>query len=124
MADCFIELEKWPEAIQSCLSSFSYDSPRGENCCRLGYIYLQQNDIHKAISWYKLASTVEIPETKSPFINRACYTWLPHLQLCLCYSKLGDLLTAQKHNELAAEFVPDNPHVKHNQVFFSSALPN
>lgn len=74
IADCYIHLKNWPNTIKSCVDSFHYDAPRGENCCRLGFSYLQQNDIQPAISWYKLATVVEIPETKSPFINHACYT--------------------------------------------------
>ncbi|WP_308345873.1 tetratricopeptide repeat-containing glycosyltransferase family 2 protein [Priestia aryabhattai] len=120
MADCYIHLKNWPNAIKSCIDSFHYDAPRGENCCRLGFSYLQQNDIQQAISWYKLATVVEIPETKSPFINHACYTWLPNLQLCLCYSKLNDFHNAKKHNDIAASFVPNDPHVRHNQEFLSS----
>ncbi|MCM3197186.1 tetratricopeptide repeat-containing glycosyltransferase family 2 protein [Priestia megaterium] len=121
-ADCYIFLQRWRDAIKSCIHSFAYDTPRGENCCRLGFIYLQQNNIPQAISWYKLATVIEPPETKSPFINRACYTWLPHLQLCLCYSKLDDFHKAKEHNDIAASFVPNNPHVKHNQEFLSSIL--
>ncbi|WP_235822102.1 tetratricopeptide repeat-containing glycosyltransferase family 2 protein [Gottfriedia luciferensis] len=117
MADCFINLQNWEKAINSCLKSFYYDGPRGENCCRLGYIYLQQGDYSRAISWYKLATLVSVPET-SPFINQACYTWLPHLQLCLCYSRLGDQVTAKKHNDLAANYVPNNPSVLYNQEYF------
>jgi glucose-1-phosphate thymidylyltransferase len=70
---------------------------------------LQQDNIRQAISWYKLATVIEIPET-SPFVNRVCYTWLPHLQLCLCYSKLGDFYKAQKHNEIASYVHQDGPY--------------
>ncbi len=120
MADCYLNLGERDLATSSCLKSFTYDSPRGENCCRLGYIYLQQDDYHRAISWYKIATLVDIPEQKSPFINNACYTWLPHLQLCLSYSRLGDQVTAKKHNDIAASFAPNNPSVKHNQAYFNS----
>jgi glycosyltransferase involved in cell wall biosynthesis len=120
MADCYINLGEWDQATNSCIKSFIYDGPRGEVCCRLGYIYLQQNDYHRAISWYKLATLVDVPEQKSPFINMACYTWLPHLQLCLSYSRLGDQVTAKKHNDIAASFAPNNPSVKYNQAYFSS----
>ncbi|RMA95428.1 tetratricopeptide repeat-containing glycosyltransferase family 2 protein [Priestia megaterium] len=121
MADCYIYLKDWSNAIDSCINSFRYHAPRGETCCRLGFIYLQQNCIEKAISWYKLATEIEIPNT-SPFVNKPCYTWLPHLQLCLCYSKLSKFQEAKKHNSLAASFVPDNPHVKHNENFLHSVL--
>ena len=117
MADIYINMQMWNNAIDACMNSFKYDTPRGENCCRLGFLYLYQKKFHTAISWYKLATLVEIPEAKSPFINRACYTWLPHLQLCLCYSILGDFHQAKKHNDLAAAIVPTNRQVKHNQEF-------
>ena len=122
MADCYIHLKNWSDAISSCINSFNYDAPRGENCCRLGFIYLQQNNIHQAISWYKLATVLEPSELESPFINHACYTWLPHLQLCVCYSKLGDFHKAKKHNDFAALSAPDNPHIRHNQEFLRSVL--
>jgi len=117
MADCYLNLDLNEEAISSCLRSFSYDSPRGENCCRLGYIYLQQGDYARAISWYKIATLIDLP-VNSPFINQVCYTWLPHLQLCLCYSRLGDQLTAKKHNDIAASYAPSNPSVIYNQEYF------
>ncbi|WP_255294774.1 glycosyltransferase [Bacillus sp. AFS041924] len=119
LADCYLNRNELEKAISSCLRSFSYDGPRGENCCRLGYVYLQKGDYTRAISWYKLATLVDVP-TSSPFINQVCYTWLPNLQLCLCYSRLGDQLTARKYNDLAASYVPNNPSVLHNQAYFRS----
>ncbi|MBP3953642.1 glycosyltransferase [Bacillus sp. YZJH907-2] len=119
LADCYLHQEKWDNAIRSCIDSFLYDGPRGEICCRLGYIYLERNDLLQSISWYKIATMVSLPE-HSPFINRACYTWLPHLQLCVCYDRLGDTLTAKKHNDIAASFVPNNPSVLYNQEYLRS----
>lgn len=118
MSDCLTQTKDWLPAIRSCLKSFEYDTPRGENCCRLGSIYLQQNDYERAIFWYKLATQVELPETKSPFIERSNYTWLPHLQLCLCFDRLGKHSEAKKHNELASEFVPNHPAILYNRKYF------
>ncbi|MCM2979036.1 MULTISPECIES: tetratricopeptide repeat-containing glycosyltransferase family 2 protein [Priestia] len=122
MADCYIHLKNWNEAINCCINSFHYDAPRGENCCRLGFLYLQESKFSQAISWYKLATVVDSSRLKSPFINHACHTWLPHLQLCLCYSKLGEFKVAKEHNDLAAQYAPNNPCVKHNQAFFKSII--
>ena len=118
ISDCLLQTKDWLPAIQSCLKSFEYDTPRGENCCRLGSIYLQQNDYERAIFWYHLATQVAILENKSPFIDRSCYTWLPHIQLCLCYDRLGKYDEAKKHNELAAEYVPNHPAVLYNRKYF------
>lgn len=35
-------------------------------------------------------------------------------------SKLNDFYNAKKHKDIAASFVPNDPHVRHNQEFLSS----
>jgi glycosyltransferase involved in cell wall biosynthesis len=122
LADCYIALVDWHSARKACISSFQYDTPRGEICCRLGYIHLELNLLDAAVFWYTLATVVEIPDGKSPFVNRACYTWLPNLQLCVCYSRLEKFKEAKKHNDLAASYVPTNQHVLHNQKYLKGVL--
>lgn len=117
LADCYKHLDQKEKAIESCVRSFTYDTPRGEICCRLGFIYLNQSDYHKAIAWYKIAANLNIPEN-SPFLERHCYTWLPNLQLCLCYSKIGNNVEAKKYNEIAASFNPSHPSIQYNQRYF------
>ena len=39
LGDCYAKLGSWEKAIESCVKSFRYDVPRGENCTRIGYIY-------------------------------------------------------------------------------------
>ena len=36
--------------------------------------------------------------------NKEYYTWLPHLQMCLCYYKLGDSEKAEEHNLIAYKY--------------------
>ncbi|MFS0667740.1 glycosyltransferase [Peribacillus frigoritolerans] len=120
LADCHIQLKDWSSAVQSCLKSFEYDTPRGEICCRLGYIHMEQHEYERSIFWYNLATQIEIPETKSPFIERNCYTWLPHIQLCVCFDRIGKLEEAKRHNELAAEYFPDHPSIDYNRSYFQS----
>jgi Tfp pilus assembly protein PilF len=46
------------------------------------------------------------------------YTWLPHVQLCLCYDRLGQHEKANEHNETALSFHPTHPSMLYNKEYF------
>lgn len=118
-AECYLELGNWKESVHSCLHSFIYDTPRGEICCHLGYLFLQKNEYQKAIYWYRSAIEGPRPDN-SYFIREACYTWLPHIQLCICYDRIKEYEKAIYHNEQAAKFIPNDPSIHHNREYFSN----
>ncbi len=122
LADCFHRLGNKEQALHYIFKSFEYDTPRAEFCCRLGYLFLNKQDYEKAIFWYELATKLEMPRDSLGLVNHACWTWLPHLQLCVCYSKIGDFSLAHHHNELAREVVPTNNHVLHNKAYLEKVL--
>ncbi len=121
LGDCYAKLGSWEKAIESCVKSFRYDVPRGENCTRIGYIYMEQQKYNEAIFWFKLATEVPMA-TESPFHSPASYTWLPYLQMCICYSKLGEQDKAYYYNELAAAYVPNNAAIEYNRKYFRSVF--
>ena len=118
IADCLLALNKPEEHLDYVYKSFNYDTPRAEFCCRLGFYYLQANQLKQAAFWYKIAKELEPPGDCLGLINNACWTWLPHLQLRVCYDRLGKHDLACKHNELAAAFVPDHSGVLYNRKYF------
>jgi glycosyltransferase involved in cell wall biosynthesis len=122
LADCFYHLGDQERALRYIYKSFEYDTPRAEFCCRLGYHFLNKNQYQMAVFWYKLATQLEKPAESWGLLNHACWTWLPHLQLCLCYSLLGEYKLAFEHNEIARQYIPNNPSVLHNKSFLESIL--
>ncbi|MFB9330814.1 glycosyltransferase [Paenibacillus aurantiacus] len=122
LADCFHELGDREQEYASILRSFQYDRPRAEFCCRLGYHFLQSNEIQTSIFWYKLATTLERPKDHLGFHNRACSTWLPHLQLCVCYDRMGDLDSAYHHNEIARSYHPTDSRIVHNKQYLETMI--
>ncbi|WP_208403093.1 hypothetical protein [Paenibacillus sp. BK720] len=54
--------------------------------------------------------------------NTACSTWLPHLQLCVGYDKLGEWLKVCEHNEIARAYRRDHPSVLHNKTYLEGFL--
>lgn len=122
LAQCFEKLGQKDKELEFILKSFEYAPPRAEFCCRLGYYFLGAKQYEKGIFWYKLATQLEKPkESWGPMIE-ACWTWLPHLQLCVCYDRLGKHELAYLHNEIARKYRPDNTQVLYNKKYLEGVL--
>jgi glycosyltransferase involved in cell wall biosynthesis len=119
LSDCFRELGNIQQAKAKALHSFSFDLPRAENCCRLGSLYMLENDFSKAIFWYKMASELTKPLDHYAVLQHACWSWLPHLQLAVCYDRIGQYERASAHNEMAAEYIPNDSKVLANRAYFA-----
>ncbi|AYD39067.1 glycosyltransferase family 2 protein [Clostridium fermenticellae] len=122
LADCYHELGYRDKELNSILRSFKYDYPRPEFCCRLGYYFLEKNNFNAAILWYKLAADPSKLVVNSGFSQPTFSTWLPHLQLCVCYYKIGNNKLAYLHNEVARQYRPNDKNILSNKEFFESIL--
>ncbi|MFC4777726.1 glycosyltransferase [Paenibacillus sp. GCM10023252] len=122
LADCFAHLDRHEDALRYALRSFEYDTPRAEFCCRIGYWFLQQERYQTAVHWYKTASELDDPKARMSLTNRACQTWLPHLQLCVCYDRLGMTELAYEHNERALAYRPADSVILNNKRYLEGIL--
>ena len=123
MADCYFELKEKDKAIAATLRTFSYDMPRPEACCRIGFYFMEQLKNNEAIYWYKHALLHSKSEESSLSLqNPAFSTWLPHLQLCVLYDRLKDYQTAYMHNEIARKYKPNSEKVLYNKKYFDNIL--
>ena len=120
-AYCHKELGHDREALAALLRSFAYDCPRAEVCCEIGLWFFQREQYRQAAYWYALALTCARDDRRGGFVSPDCYGYLPCIQLCVCYDRLGDPSKAKEFNELAALFKPDSPAVLHNREIFQTA---
>lgn len=118
-ADCLQQLGELRRAKTMALASFAYALPRAENCCRLGYYHMLEEDYEGAAYWYEAAAAARKPAGTQAILRHACWTWLPHLQLCVCYHKLGRNEEAARQNEQAARFIPKDSRIVQNRTFFA-----
>ncbi|WP_141504225.1 glycosyltransferase [Paenibacillus luteus] len=116
-AECYFNLGRLNQAKLKATQSFSYALPRAENCCRMGQFYLSENCYQEAICWYRLATELDMPTDSSALLLHSCWTWLPHLQLCVCYDRLGDYKLAYQENERAAEYIPNDKRILSNRAY-------
>lgn len=98
--------------------SFQVDTPRADICCSLGEYYIEKSKLKQAAFWYRTALDCIHEKGNLSADNKPYYTWIPSLQLCLCYFKMGNLNCSYFFNELAATFVPNSDKVEYNRNYF------
>ncbi|WP_113926875.1 glycosyltransferase [Bacillus sp. P14.5] len=110
------------KAKASCFHSFHTGLPRAEFCCRLGYCFKQEERIDESLFWFKLATQLEKPHLHDSLYEEGCWSWVPHLELCVCYYKKGDYEASNHHNNLAAQYQPNNKRILHNKELLEKLL--
>ncbi|MCY6485792.1 glycosyltransferase family 2 protein [Clostridium aestuarii] len=120
ISDSYYFTKNIEAAKKYCYKSFEYAMPRAEFCCKLGFCFLSQNKLNEAVFWYELATKLKKPDNCWGFLDDSSWTWLPHIQLCVCYHKLGDKDLSYKHNEIARSYNPDDKNILNNKKYFQS----
>lgn len=107
-------------SINSLYRSFNYDTPRAEICCQIGYHFKELNDYQKALFWFELATNVAKTQAYSGFVLHDYRGYIPYLEMCVCYDKLGNIIKAEECNEKAAEYKPNSAAIAYNRNYFQS----
>lgn len=118
IAVCYEHLGKPRERLVALLSSFLFDAPRAEVCCEIGRAMMEENKYHQAVYWYHQALGMEMKEDTGAFVWRDCYGFLPAIQLCVCYDRLGDEERALEYHRKSMKYKPDSQAVKYNEEYF------
>ncbi len=122
LANCYYRIQDNEKAITSLFRSFLYDSPRAEICCDIGKHFVNINQFQTAIFWYEIACNSEMNEEKGGFLSIDCYGYIPYLQLCVCYDRLGNREKAMEYNEKAGKLKPNSSSYIYNKNYFDKAL--
>lgn len=120
LALCQYALGRPEEALNALFRSFHYDLPRAELCCDIARHFFDRALWERAAYWYLRALDCQRRDDRGGFVLPDAYGYLPCLQLCVCYSKLGRDQEAAAFNERAAAFKPDSPAVIQNRAYFQS----
>lgn len=115
LVDYFQNSGEKDKQLEYILKSFEYATPRAEFCCHLGFYFLSDKQFEQGAFWYELATQLEKP-------NGSRLTWLPHIQLCVCYDRLGKHQLAYEHNEIAGNYSPGNSQVLYNKKYLERVL--
>ena len=119
LSACYLELGNEEEGLRRLFQSFIYASPRAEVCCDIGAVFMRWKKWEQAIYWYQQALHCMRDDRSGGFVMPDCYGYIPALQLCVCYDKLGDIETACRYNELAGQLHPESEAYLFNRKYFA-----
>lgn len=119
-AYCYFQLGQEQAALTTLLRSMSFDLPRAELCCDIGKYFLEHGNYHNAVYWYETALNRPKNAYSGGFISPDCYDYIPFLQLCVCYDKMGDWKKAEEYNEKAGSCKPYSKSYLYNKQYFDS----
>ncbi|MCI8339034.1 MAG: glycosyltransferase family 2 protein [Lachnospiraceae bacterium] len=117
-ANCYNQMGQEQSALLSLLRSMSFDLPRAELCCEIGKYFLEHGMYQNAIYWYETALNLPKNEYSGGFMLPDCYDYIPLMQLCVCYDRLGDSEKAKDYNDRAGACKPYSQAYLYNKRYF------
>lgn len=106
------------DALAVLAGGFLFSFPHAEDCCILASHFEEEGDITSAIFWYECALSTPEKLENGGFCNVDYSGFIPAIQLCVLYDKLGNLKKAEEYNELAGSFKPNNESYLYNVQYF------
>jgi len=106
-------------SLRALLRSFCFDSPRAEVCCALGRHFLESGRLEAAVFWYETALRCPDRSASGGFVSPECRGYIPCLQLCICYDRMGDYEKAASFNRRAGTYKPGDSAVAYNDRYFA-----
>lgn len=124
LAKCYQAENNSKEALSSLLRSFSYDTPRAEICCQIGYHFMAENNYKQAAFWFELILQLTKPEDNWGFLEEDCWGYIPCIECAVCYDRLGEYEIAARYNDKASEYKPESLPVLYNKKYFEMRNKN
>lgn len=121
LAKCHYIRKEDKKALRSLLRSLEFGIPRAEICCMIGEHFKNYKQYERAIYWYEVATKLEKPSTWGS-VTHDSWGYRPHMELCACYYKIGQVLKAKAFNDMAGTFKPNDKIYLHNKKFFEMLL--
>ncbi len=118
-AYCCYGLGKDQEALEFLLEGLRYRTPGGELCCDLGKHFMDRGMWEQAVFWFQAALHAPQKETSGGFIQKECYGYIPCVQLCVCYDRMGEGENALNYHRMAGSYKPYGKEYRKNEEYFS-----
>ncbi len=115
---CFDGIGDKENALNILFKSFAYDAPRAEICCEIGRHFIEKENYTAAVFWYETAAGLPYRPQSGGFVISDCYGYIPYMQLCVCYDRMGEYEKAYEYNEKAAALKPTSEAAARNRLYF------
>jgi len=120
--ECFCAQGKRRQAKASFLEAMLEGAPKAEALCALGACFLEEGGLEAAAHWYGAALLCRPRKNSGGFVSPAAYGYVPLMQLCVIYSRMGQDRLASQMNEQALLLRPKDPAALLNRAYFEEKL--
>lgn len=110
------QLGREEEALDFLYQGLRYRTPGGELCCDLGKHFLDRKKWEQAVFWYQAA--LHAKREEGGFVQAECYGYVPYLQLCVCYDRMGEEKKAYQCHKMAGKYKPYGREYLKNEEYF------
>lgn len=115
---CFQAMNQKEEGLRALCQSFAYGMPKGEICFEIGRYFQEKEQWALAAFWYETILRLPAPEENGGFIRWDYYGYLPEINLCVCYDRMGNREKAYEYHKKAKARKPEAEEVKWNEQYF------
>lgn len=102
--------------------SFEFGEPKPEICCDIGDVFREHGNYEQAIFWYRLAINEGKKDRCGGFLYPDASGYIPYMNLCVCYDRLGNYEKANACNESAGIYKPNDKNYLYNKRYFENIL--
>ncbi|MCI8612931.1 MAG: glycosyltransferase family 2 protein [Clostridia bacterium] len=117
---CYEKIGNGEKAFETALKGLMYAVPRNKTLCRIGELFMKCGQLIEAEYWYQAALNCHT-DTNLGFNEIDYGGFIPAIQLCVIYDKLGNPDKAEYYNEIAGGFRPDSPAYMYNKKYFKKS---
>ena len=82
--------------------------------------FMERERYRQAAYWYQTAASCEREDQSGGFVLPDCYDYIPYLQLCVCYDRMGKYRLASQMNERALLLHPGDAAALANRRYFET----
>lgn len=118
-AYCMYRLGEEEQALQWLTAGLREGIPKPELCCDLGWWFFTKKRYRDALFWYRQALWTGKWTEEDGFVMPEYRGYVPYLQMCVCYDRLGELKKACLYNELAERCRPGTKACRENREYFN-----
>lgn len=122
LANCYLQKGDETKFKEHIFESIKIEDRQAEPFYFLGLYYMNKSQWDKAIQWYELCTRIERPKDLLSSYLPEYYTWLPNLNLSVCYSAIGEIQKAYDCNKKVLKYRPKDSRAINNERVLSEGL--
>lgn len=104
------------DALERLQKALLFGTLRADVACELGRLYLEKGELLKAKTWYLAALSAR---KDGGFVSEDQKGYIPLIQLCVIYDRLGEYDLAYEYNERAGAIKPESEAYRHNKKYLA-----